>query len=223
MAIGTLIKALAKRITNAQISNMTKNGVNKAGLKPYTAPIDPNITRDNFAILASTTSLPSQLTGLLKRSTAIKSVQGAKVSNILPSTKNIDALANKGFNQMKGYKPQSKFSKSAKIESVEKAIKQSDDYSDVINIIYNGLQALKLGNIVVEFEITGDIKHMGIVGVKSSAGMERSILAINHKTELTQVKINALSYRGFRSNDPDQGLGIKKIKAMAQSQLKKVL
>lgn len=222
MAIGTLIKALSKRIKNAKEANIIKNGINKAGLKPHIANIPTDITRANFSILASTTVLPSQLPALFKRSTAIKSVQGAKVSSVLPSTKNIDGLANKGFNQIKGYKPQSKFSSNTKIEDVEKAIEQSDTYSDVINIVYNGLEALKLGHITLDFKISGDIEHNGILGVSSKDGMKRSILELTHNARLTSLTINAFSYRGFRSKDPDQGIGIDKIKHEALSQLKKV-
>lgn len=206
-----------KNIKNAKINNMTKDSVNRSGTKPFTEVVPLDLP--SFSELVAT-SPPSQVLSLFEKSKTVSNLQSVRVSQVVSSTKTINDITNKGFSQIQGYRPQSKFTGNAKIGDVQSAINESTKYANAINIIYNGLEALKLGNITVEFKISGDIIHSGKVGTEASKGMKRSILQLTNSGQFTSIAINAFSYRGFRSDDPQQGGGISKVKAIGQASLR---
>jgi len=103
-------------------------------------------------------------------------------------------------------------------EAQERTKKEAEEeinkYVQIISRIWRGLDKLKLGNVVIEYRISGFIKDKGQKGKRTGPDFKRRIGGLRLREKHTKCKIECYSYRGYRfktDHDRSQGKGIRKI------------
>lgn len=93
------------------------------------------------------------------------------------------------------------------ILDIEEAQEECKEFQDNLQDAYDNLEDLKLGPISMEFEGSGYCEGSGEIG-GSGEDYQREIARAEVFGKFSNFLVVAYSYRGYRSNDPDQGGGI---------------
>ncbi len=170
-----------------------------------------NYVLPKFEKFALKSILENQVISALEKAKQSPSISRVTVLELFGSTNKINNVGGRSFTGAKA-------NGNAKVGDVSDAMAQLEKYSDAVNIIHRGLEALKLGRITVEYVITGTVNKTGDIGAPTD-GRKRQIFQLNHSTKALRIDIKAYSYRGFRQKDPEQGAGISFIKSKAVAAL----